>query len=218
MSGRCSPPRHRAVIDGKNPSLNTDFSGPILVRPMRSLLIAAILACVAHAASARSAVHYAGVVLRMPGGRPVAGVPVSASVDLPPAAPFPNFRRVDEVAKTRTAKDGTFSFTISPPRRGLYFTALGEVTVTEGNPSTSIVDDCSRVLRRPSPHRLNVIKVPRRFRPRTTEWFPTSTRPNRSNHAMERTSTRRPFALQMLKKSSLRATLALGGRRSSYSR
>lgn len=185
---------------------------------MRCLILATLLACALHATSAKSAEHYAGVVLRMPGGRPVAGVPVSASVDLPPAAPFPNFRRVDEVAKTRTAKDGTFSFTISPPRRGLYFTALGEVTVTEANQSTSIVDDCSRVLRRPSPHRLNVIKVPRRFRPRSTERLPTSTRPNRSNHAMERTSTRGPFALQMIKKSSLRATLAFGGGRSSCSR
>ena|SRR2546423_5621104 len=185
---------------------------------MRFLLISAILVCVLHAASARSAVHYAGVVLRMPCGRPVAGVPVSASVDLPPAAPFPDFRRVDEVAKTRTAKDGTFSFTISTRRRGLYFTALGEVTVTEAGPSRSIVDDCSRVLRTPSPGRLNVIKVPRRFRPRTTEWLPTSTRPNRSNHAMERTTTRRAFTFRLAWMSSQRPTLALGARRSSYSR
>jgi hypothetical protein len=157
---------------------------------MRSLLIAVILACVSHAAPARSAEHYAGVVLRMPGGRPVAGVPVSASVDLPPAAPFPSLRRVDELSKTHTAKDGTFSFTISGPRRGLYFTAWGEITVTEASPSRSIVDDCSRVLRAPSPHRLNVIRVPRRFRPRTTEWLPTSTRPNRSNQSLERTAGR----------------------------
>jgi hypothetical protein len=156
----------------------------VLVRPMRSLLIAVVLACVPHAASARSAQYYAGVVLRMPGGRPVAGVPVSASVDLPAAAPFPSLRRVDELAKTRTAKDGTFAFTISQPHRGLYFTAWGEITVTKANPSTSIVDDCSGVLRTPTPHRLNVIKVPRRFRPRTTEWLPTSTRPNRCSEPL----------------------------------
>jgi hypothetical protein len=185
---------------------------------MRCLILATLLACALHATSAKSPEHYAGLVLRMPGGRPVAGVPVSASVDLPPAAPFPNFRRVDEVAKTRTAKDGTFSFTISPPRRGLYFTALGEVTVTEANPSTSIVDDCSRVLRRPSPHRLNVIKVPRRFRPRTTEWLPTSTRPNRSNHAVERTATRRAFTFCVTITRSFQTKRTLGGRRSLYSR
>jgi hypothetical protein len=157
---------------------------------MRSLLIALILACVLHAASARSVEHYAGVVLRMPGGRPVAGVPVSASVELPPAAPFPSLPRVDELSKTHTAKDGTFSLTISGPRRGLYFTALGETTVTEASRSRSIVADCSRVLRAPSPHRLNVIRVPLRFRPRTTEWLPTSTRPSRSNQSLERAAGR----------------------------
>ncbi len=39
-----------------------------------------------------------------------------------------------------------------------------------------------------------------------------------SNQAMERTVTRRVFAFQMIKLSSLRLTLGLGGRRSSYSR
>src|SRR5882724_6003049 len=39
-----------------------------------------------------------------------------------------------------------------------------------------------------------------------------------SNHAMERTATRRAFTLEMSKSLSLRAALALGGRRSSCSR
>jgi len=39
-----------------------------------------------------------------------------------------------------------------------------------------------------------------------------------SNHAMERTATRRAFTLEMSKSLSPRATLALGGRRSSLSR
>ena len=42
--------------------------------------------------------------------------------------------------------------------------------------------------------------------------------PKRSNHAMERTATRRAFASSVTRTFPLRATLALGGRRSSYSR
>lgn len=41
---------------------------------------------------------------------------------------------------------------------------------------------------------------------------------NTPNHAMERTSTRRAFALRVATTLSLRSTLALGGRRSSLSR
>jgi hypothetical protein len=43
-------------------------------------------------------------------------------------------------------------------------------------------------------------------------------KPKRPNHAMERTATRRAFTFSMIKPLSLRTTLALGGRRSSYSR
>jgi len=41
---------------------------------------------------------------------------------------------------------------------------------------------------------------------------------NGSNQALERIATRRAFTFQMIKKSSVKAALALGGRRSVLSR
>jgi hypothetical protein len=59
----------------------------------------------------------------------------------------------------------------------------------------------------------NIIVVPLNFRPCAR---PKS--PNASNHAMERTATRRAFSFRVAWTLSLRVTLAPGGRRSSFSR
>jgi hypothetical protein len=137
---------------------------------MRYLVFAAVLGCVMHVALAESPQRYMGVVRRMPGGRPVAGVRVSACIDLASSPTFPLLRRVNEFARTRTAKDGTFTFTLSAPRGRLWFMAWGWPKITQVSPSSSMVDGGGRVLRQPSPYRLNVIEVPRTFQSRVEPW------------------------------------------------
>ena len=132
-----------------------------------TLLVIAFVTC----AAAEKPQRYIGVVRRLPDGRPVAGLRVTANVDPAPSPIFWIPRTYQEIGRTRTARDGTFSFTLTAPQRRLWFMAWGQPEVTRDGPSHETVRLTDRVLRRPRADQLNVIEVPAGFRPWTRAPF-----------------------------------------------
>ena len=140
---------------------------------MRRVLIFVCVVCINTPAFADPPERYIGVVRREGTGTPVPNVPISANVDPAPSLAFWLPRGPETIAGTRTDARGRFGFRLAAPRRRLWFIAYGMPTLVRTGPLdptgprnyNMILGD--RVIRQPQPNTLNVIEVPKTFRPRT---------------------------------------------------